>query len=631
MDQPFSLTFFGGFKNQKKAFLEAKDFAPLPVPKVLETQLDLVSGAQARSVSIPITRKELWRGCVASITPLLIGSALWNTLSALVVIVAVYASRGLLERMDNLGLLFGLCLAIFFSDIVKAAIQYVDRIRAASIARTLQLHLIHLVNTKLLRIDPSSEKKASMGNLKTLISSDVESVEDFITAAAANWIPTAVIVTILTPVIFSTSGWLGLVGIGVSLLQAPMAVFLARYLERYQERAQGHQDKLTTLVGEWVRNIRLVRYLGWQKHIEGEVAGHMRRYTLSKIQHHFLLIITYSLSTSWWMFPIIAMIGVSTFANKPIDLAGFFASIWALNHLTNYIQHIPYSVSMYASAAAGITRLLNLFSAEELSRYLKNSDGVFQDSEQPVRMHLNDVTLTLANRTIIDHISVSFDLYNRTAIVGGVGAGKSLFLELLTGERAPTSGTIEIEFASGVRADLWCTEVYELFRNQIAYTPQVPFLSNSSVKSNVALGDDAADDAVMHASSRAALNSDVAEFKNGYQEEVGETGINLSGGQKQRLSLARAFFSKRPFYVLDDPLSAVDSNTEQLLIKSIIEDSKGFIMVSHRLAELEKCDRIIVLDNGQIVEDAAPSDLINNANSRFLAFLQASSSEAGNE
>jgi ABC-type multidrug transport system fused ATPase/permease subunit len=125
------------------------------------------------------------------------------------------------------------------------------------------------------------------------------------------------------------------------------------------------------------------------------------------------------------------------------------------------------------------------------------------------------------------------------------------------------------------------------------------------------------------------LHDDLILFPRGLSEEIGESGINLSGGQKQRVSLARAFISQRSVMILDDPLSAVDPKTENLLMDAILAHGKGVILVSHRLAELERCDRVLVLEEGRIVEDGNPQTLAADPDSRFFAFLKAVEGHGG--
>jgi len=233
------------------------------------------------------------------------------------------------------------------------------------------------------------------------------------------------------------------------------------------------------------------------------------------------------------------------------------------------------------------------------------------------------VAVSFGSKTTLDIPALSIDLTERTAIVGDVGSGKSLLLELLSGERPPTHGTLSIELSTQERRPLWGRITHALFRGQIAYSPQQPFLSNTSLRKNIDLGDDVPPYQVQAAAEAAQLAQDIGSFSGGIEEEVGETGINLSGGQKQRVSLARAFASRRPIFLLDDPLSAVDHKTEIALMAQITRVASGLVLVSHRLDELRLCHRVLVLREGRIVEDGSPEALRAQIDSAFNAFLSA--------
>jgi ABC-type multidrug transport system fused ATPase/permease subunit len=143
------------------------------------------------------------------------------------------------------------------------------------------------------------------------------------------------------------------------------------------------------------------------------------------------------------------------------------------------------------------------------------------------------------------------------------------------------------------------------------------------MRDNIDLSEHASGVDLEDAVALAQLNDDLALFKRGLLEEVGESGINLSGGQKQRVSLARAFISKRPLWVLDDPLSAVDTATEQRLVHAMCTHSQGIILVSHRVSVLESCDRVLVLEDGRLIEDGDPRVLSHDSQSHVYRFLQA--------
>ena len=196
-------------------------------------------------------------------------------------------------------------------------------------------------------------------------------------------------------------------------------------------------------------------------------------------------------------------------------------------------------------------------------------------------------------------------------------------LKLLCAELKPTRGEILIEFADGTRLNLWHEDVYTRLRDFVGYMPQEAYLSNTNLAINVSLNTGYAERDVMQAIRLAELEADIGHFESGLSEEVGETGVNLSGGQKQRVNLARALYSGRTYLVLDDPLSAVDTDTEGKLMSTINEGPDGYLLSTHRLTELEHTDRVLVMANGQIIEDGDPKLLMQDRESEFSKQLRA--------
>lgn len=628
MQQPatdtFRLRFFGGFASQRRALLAARELAAPALHSSIHQQLNALGEDSAVDLRRLDSRWKLFWRCVLAVRELVLASILWNALSAIVVLLAVLATRRIVAQEDSLSTAFVLAIGYLAAKVAYAAIDYFDWLRRAQVNRGVQTFLFRVVNAKVVRIDRARAHEFTTGNIKTLIGSDVESVEDFISAALAQWIPTLVTLAILGPSMYWFGGTLGVIALTLALLSLPVAMLGAHYIERYQSRAQKEQDRLTTLVGEWVKNIRLVRFLGWQRAIEDEIARQMRSFTWQYAFRHTIACVVYGVSWSWWMVPVLGMLAAAYLQGIELSVASVFSVIWLLDHLMNYVQHLPYSLSLYGQAGAGADRVLALLGAPEVTDALVDSNGSAEAPHGvPQRVHFRDVSLELGGRKVLQAVNVCIELHSRTAIVGSVGSGKSLLLELLVGEKAPSSGSIEVEYEGGQRFSLWRRDVYESLRSQIAYTPGQPFLSNALMRLNIDLGGSGEQASIAYAAERAQLVPDIQQLTRGYDEEVGETGINLSGGQRQRVSLARAFFSARPFFVLDDPLSAVDPATEAALMDNLIDSAKGIVMVSHRLQELSRCDRVLVMDGGSFVEDGNPLELASDRRSRFSAFLRA--------
>ena len=151
-------------------------------------------------------------------------------------------------------------------------------------------------------------------------------------------------------------------------------------------------------------------------------------------------------------------------------------------------------------------------------------------------------------------------------------------------------------------------------REQIGYVPQDAFLFSDTIKTNIMFGDeDATDQEVIKAAENAKVHDNIMGFKEGYETVLGERGITLSGGQKQRISIARAIIKTPQILLFDDCLSAVDTETEEQILKNLntLASDRTTVIVSHRVSSAKNADQIIVMDNGKIVLTGTHSELIN--------------------
>lgn len=620
----FAFKFFRLPSVQRRELLAATEFEPLPLHPAVERQLELLRNPGSAPRLVADTPLRLFVQILRGISDLLGEIVAWTSLNALLVLGAVLIAREVFQARASLLVSVALIVGYLVLKLLNATFDYLNFCRRLQIHRAIQVSLYRVINEKLIHLAPTGRDEFSKGQLKTLIGADVESIEDFLSASLQQWIPPLVSAIVIIPALWIVSGPAGLLALVSALLLLPCAIGSSALVERLQTRAQSEQDRLATNIGEWVKNIRLVRFLGWGRKIQEEVNAQMGRYILCAATRYAVLIIVWAFSISWSMVPLLVMFAYSSFRDTPLNLVEIFSSFWLLDYLTSQLQYIPYSLSLFGAALAGARRIIQLLSQPELEDSCTTGAGqVIPHGAHPIAVHLKEVSVVFDSVTALDHLSLSLSLLDRTAIVGSVGSGKTTLLEVLVGERPLSSGTIELEWSDGSRTSLWREDAYAKFRAGIAYSPQQPFLSNNSMRANIDLSGTRSLEDVQLAVMAAQLTDDLKLLPRGLQEEVGESGINLSGGQKQRVSLARAFLSNRPLLILDDPLSAVDSRTESLLMEQILERSQGLILVSHRLAELERCDRVLVLEGGNVVEDGAPADLAGNPHSHFRRFLKA--------
>ncbi|UMY56810.1 MULTISPECIES: ABC transporter ATP-binding protein [Paenibacillus] len=238
-----------------------------------------------------------------------------------------------------------------------------------------------------------------------------------------------------------------------------------------------------------------------------------------------------------------------------------------------------------------------------------------QDAAKPVpvdrleSIRMKDVTFRYPTSTIdnLSHVSLDLKRGETLGVVGRTGSGKSTLLKQLLHEYPTGSGDILI---SGIRLE---DIAVEQLHSWIGYVPQEQILFSKSVRENIQFGKPHADDDdIMEAIRTAAFDQDLGTLSDGLDTLVGEKGIALSGGQKQRVSLARAFIGDPDILLLDDALSAVDARTEARIIDNIRRKRSGktTLISTHRLSAVEHADRIVVLEQGRIIEEGTHNELL---------------------
>ncbi len=208
---------------------------------------------------------------------------------------------------------------------------------------------------------------------------------------------------------------------------------------------------------------------------------------------------------------------------------------------------------------------------------------------------------------MLRELSLRIPAGRTVALVGPMGAGKSTLAHLIPRVYDPQAGQVLVD---GV--DVRERGLAEL-RAAVGYVPQETFLFSDTLRANVTLGAEGADDAAVAEAIRiAGLAGDVADFPRGIETPVGERGVTLSGGQKQRVAIARALLKNPPILILDDALSSVDVATEEAILQALrdVTRSRTCLLISHRLSTIRHADHIVVLEDGQIAEQGSHHDLL---------------------
>lgn len=284
------------------------------------------------------------------------------------------------------------------------------------------------------------------------------------------------------------------------------------------------------------------------------------------------------------------------------------AFIMYVNFLTWPFASIGWVTSIIQRASASQTRI-NEFLLEPSTINWTEEENFKVDGT----IEFNQVNFTYENTGIqaLKDISFKIEAGKTLGIIGSTGSGKSTIVNLIGRLFDPNTGVVSVDNRDLSEVDLG------RYRNQIGIIPQDVFLFSDSIKNNINFGLDvpASDEITIAAAKKAHVHHNISEFEKQYETLLGERGVNLSGGQKQRISVARAFIKDPKIIVFDDSFSAIDTETEEIILQNVkqMKENPTTIIISHRISTLKHADSILVMDEGSIIARGSHEELLNSS------------------
>jgi len=459
-----------------------------------------------------------------------------------------------------------------------------------------------------LRLRRSARSTMQTGDLVNHLSSDTESigesgffVPEFFNSALEIVAVLIVLFIFLGPAAFAALAALALMG--------PLTVLVARRYRKLDHRIMGIRDERITLMSQILGGIRVVKYYAW----EGSVGKEVRDVRAREIKTRVSIVQTDALSTVVFISTttVVAFFGFGAYvmAGGTLTAPLVFACLALFVMLEEPFGLISHLLANLQHAQVGTKRLHAFFSAPVRA----DDERPLSDPSQAIGFYSRDLTLKYSDATqaAVDAISIDVKAGSSVAIVGAVGSGKSTLLRVLAGVQVQTSGTVAFD---GIPTGL---------RPRAAYVPQEAFIMNATIHENIVFGDLERENSLEEILEACALNTDLNTMPAGLDTEIGERGVNLSGGQKQRVALARAAWHRPGIVFLDDPLSAVDVHTENKLVDDLLFgmwDSVTRVVVTHRLAHLNRFDHIVYLEAGRVLAQGTFEHLLTTSE-RFAEYV----------
>ncbi|MCU0568107.1 MAG: ABC transporter ATP-binding protein/permease [Oculatellaceae cyanobacterium Prado106] len=543
-------------------------------------------------------------------------SAALGILALLIVnIVSVYIPLLIQDGLNELQATFRMERLIYYSTVVLGlasvmwVVRMVSRIQLFGVGRQVEYDLKQRIFNHLLTLEPGYFAVNTPGDLISRATSDVDNIRRLLGFAVLSLVNLIFAYAFTLPAMFGISVPLTLAAIAVYPGILVLVNLFSHRLRTQQLGVQEETSGLSDLIQEDMSGMALIKIYA-QEENERRAFRRLNRELLeanlhlSKTQNTLFPLLRGLASLS--QLAILAL-GTGAIAAGTLQVGGFVALLLFAQNLVFPTALLGFTITAYQRGEVSIDRLEAILSTE----------AKIQDPPQAIALPRNQVkgwlmaqNLTFsypnADHPALDNLQFTIQPGETVAIVGSIGSGKSTLANALT-------HLLEIEpgqlFLDGY--DITQLRLSDL-RGAIAYVPQESFLFSTTIKNNIRYGDPSSDQTdVELAAKQAQIHTEILNFPQQYKTIVGERGITLSGGQRQRTALARALLVDAPVLILDDALSSVDNQTATQILQNLSEGTqrKTVIFISHQLSAAATADRILVLDQGRIVQAGTHAQL----------------------
>mgnify|MGYP005851341953 CR=1 FL=1 len=502
---------------------------------------------------------------------------------------------------------------IFVLATLMWGVRMVSRILLFGVGRQVEFDLKQKIFNHLLQMEPAYFAANTIGDLISRATSDVDNIRRLLGFAVLSLANTIFAYVLTLPVMLSIDVRLTLIALVIYPFMFFLVHLFSNRLRSEQLAVQEETSNLSDLIQEDMSGIALVKIYAQEEN---------ERRAFRHLNHNLLTANLKLARTRTTLFPLlgglasISLLLILSFGSRAIadgwlSVGDFIALLLYVERLVFPTALLGFTITAYQRGEVSIDRI----------EYILSEDPEIHDP--PNAVHLEPATvkgcLTADHLTYtfpgakapaLDQVSFTIHPGETVAIVGPIGSGKSTLANTLPRLLDIAPGQV---FLDGI--DITQVRLQDL-RGAIAYVPQDSFLFSTTIKNNIRYGDPVSEQPEVESSAQQAqIHEEILNFPQQYKTIVGERGITLSGGQRQRTALARALLVDAPILILDDALSSVDNQTATEILRNLSEGTrrKTVIFISHQLSAAAMADRILVMEQGRIVQSGSHSELLSQS------------------
>lgn len=466
-------------------------------------------------------------------------------------------------------------------------------------------------------------KRNNTGDLMNRISEDVSKVRMYLGPALMYGMNVTILMLIVIPFMFYINSNLAF----YSLVPLPFLViciyFVQNIINRRSEEIQKSLSNLSTYVQETFSGIRLIKSFVREMNFSKVFTDKSNDYKDKSIKLQYVLAL---------FFPVImTLIGLSIMITVYVGSIEVFDGNLTIGNIAEFLIYV-YLLTWPVTALGWITSIVQRASASQrrINEFLDEKTSIISLAKKNIdikgSVEFKNVSFKYQDTGINGMSDVSFKLNagDSLGIIGSTGSGKSTIANSILRLFDIDSGKILIDNIDIKKLDI------SYYRRQIGYVPQDVFLFSDTIENNILFGSEDNDfEKVKKAAENSDLTRNIESFPNKFKTKIGERGITLSGGQKQRISIARAIIKEPKILILDDCLSAVDTKTENIILENLkdIMKDKTSIIISHRISSVKLAKKILVIENGKVIEQGDHASLLKVKKSYYKLFQQQIESE----